>query len=156
MRMVSFHQQIGGVLRPSARIVGVVQTEIHSRTVDLCILPSGRIRLRLLADEHSSVHLLGSPTRAMELIEAFLICFESLADELVLFVHDIHGAQTWSTRSRWAGLYWCATVLARIWPPEWVPVVERRGSRAYASLSYSEPPLIERRGFRRGPRRAHA
>ena len=122
----------------------------------MCVLPSGRIKLCLMANARAAVHILASPSRAMDVIESFLLGFHSLEDELSLLVRDGHGPQAWSTRSRYAGLYWCATVLARIWPPDWVPVVERRGSRLYATLSSGEPPLIERRGFRPYARRVPA
>ena len=133
------------------RILPPVTRPRHSWGVDLRVLPSGRIKLCLMANACAATHVLTSPSRAMDAIESFLLSsgFESFEDELCLLIRDAHAAHTWSTRSRYSGLYWCATVLARIWPPRWTPVVERRGSKLYAGVSaWAEPPLIERRRSR--------
>ncbi len=127
-----------------------VELEAHRWGVQLCILPSKRIQLRLLADFRSAVLVCMSPIEAMETIALFLTGFVSAEDELVLSARDVQSSDAWSTRSRWAGLYWCASLLSKWWPPPWVPIVERRGVRRFAGVPPFEPPLIERRRSRAG------
>jgi hypothetical protein len=125
-----------------------VETTKRRWGVQLFVLPSGRISVRVLAGLRGSTHVFVSPARTMEMLDTFLAGFTTCEDELFLFARDGSGSQVWSTRSRWAGLYWCASLLSRVWPPPWVPVVERRGANRYAGVPPFEPPLLERRGIR--------
>lgn len=118
--------------------------------VTLRLLPSGRIELTLRDGDAAQRKLCTcrSPCQAVRVIEQFLDEYRSSRDELVLYAR-MPGTEplVWSTRSAAAGLYWCATVLGRTWPPAWVPLVERRGARRHWPLPF-EPPLVERRRAR--------
>jgi hypothetical protein len=119
--------------------------------VVLRLLPSGRIELTLRDGDvaHRKVCTCQSPCQAVRVIEEFLDEYRTSRDELDLCaVTQATSPLVWSTRSAAAGLYWCATVLGRSWPPAWVPLVERRGAREHWPQPF-EPPLVERR---RGPR----
>jgi hypothetical protein len=120
--------------------------------VVLQLLPSGRIELTLRDGDvaRRARFTCHSPCQAVQTIEQFLDEYRTSVDELDLCaVVPGSGPLVWSTRSLAAGLYWCATVLSRSWPPAWVPLVERRGARAHTQLPFWKPPLVERR---RGPR----
>jgi hypothetical protein len=112
----------------------------------MTVLPSGRIHLRLLGGEHDDDMACGSPWEAIEAVERYLAPSESWTDEFALVEHSpLDPPTVWFTHCRAAALYWCAAVLAKTWPPRWIPLIERRGTRAFAGEPPFEPPLIERR-----------
>jgi hypothetical protein len=117
---------------------------------ELRVLPSGRIAVQLVDDEHATLTVCPSPSAAICTIEEFLRAFRCWHDELVLWSRsDMAPPQMWTTRSSAGGLYWCTVVLGKLWPPPWVPLIERRGTRAFAGVPPFEAPLLERRGVRR-------
>jgi hypothetical protein len=117
--------------------------------VALRLLPSGRIELSLRDGDRAAGELLTctAPCQAVRRIEQFLDEYRTPRDELSLFavLPGRDNPLVWSTHSAAAGLYWCATVLAHTWPPVWVPLVERRGTREHMPAQLFEPPLLERR-----------
>ena len=60
---------------------------------------------------------LSTPAEALELLERLLAVFRE-GDQLFITArtHDT-SLSMWSTRSRAAGLYWCATALSQLWRP---------------------------------------
>jgi len=117
---------------------------------ELRVLPSGRIAVQLVDDERVTLIVCQSPSAAIHLIQDFLYAFRTSHDELVLWSRsETVPPQMWSTRSVAGGLYWCTIVLGKLWPPPWVPLIERRGTRAFAGVPPFEAPLVERRGVRR-------
>jgi hypothetical protein len=117
---------------------------------ELRILPSGRVAVQLIDGVHASVAVCSSPIQAIRTIERFIRPFRCWHDELVVWSRTESGPpQLWTTRSPSGGLYWCTIILSKVWPPPWVPLVERRGSRRFVGSPGFEPPLIERRGAAR-------
>jgi hypothetical protein len=117
--------------------------------VGLRLLPSGRIELELRDGDraHRTLCTCAAPCQAVRAVEEFLDEYRTPRDELdlVALTPGALAPLVWSTRSAAAGLYWCATVLGHTWPPAWVPLVERRGTREHRSADLFEPPLLERR-----------
>jgi hypothetical protein len=124
---------------------------------ELRVLPSGRIALQLVDDERSTLTVCGSPSQAIDTIEEFLLRFRSWHDEFVVWARLGEAPpQMWATRSPAGGLYWCTIMLGKVWPPPWVPLIERRGTRAFAGVPPFEAPLVDRRGGRQRKPRARA
>ena len=125
-------------------------TPPHRWEAELRILPSSRVAVRLIDGGQSSLTVCSSPVQAIQIIEDFLRAFRCWYDELVVWSRSESAPpQMWTTRSPAGGLYWCTIMLGKIWPPPWVPLVERRGTHRFAGQPPFEAPLIERRGARR-------
>ncbi len=122
---------------------------------ELRILPSSRVALQLINDEGTAVKVCSAPTEAIRIIEEFLRPFRCWYDELVVWSRsELCPPHMWTTRSPAGGLYWCTIVFGKIWPPPWVPIVDRRGTCRFVGEPAFEPPLIERRGTQRRGTRA--
>jgi len=111
-----------------------------------------RVRSRAAISVHvdeSNLELAGetcsSPSEAVRAVEDLLAEFDPDRDEVVLVLRAREEVPSlWQTRSAASALYWCATMLAKAWPPRWSPLIDRRGS----DLPKVEPPLVDRRGMR--------
>jgi hypothetical protein len=84
-----------------------------------------------------------TPEATMDVLAGLLARFRSNCDELTAAARAVGGAWScWSTTSSGSALYWCASMLGKIWPPARVPLFERRARDAQPC---ADPPLIERR-----------
>jgi hypothetical protein len=121
---------------------------------ELRILPSSRVAVRLVSEERSDLTVCSSPSEAIRVLEEFLRPFRCWYDEFVVWSRtELGPPHMWTTRSPAGGLYWCTTILGKIWPPPWVPLVERRGTCRFVGEPAFEPPLVDRRAAsRRGTR----